>query len=293
SLVAGGDHGLPVALVAADRARGYRDGASSTRIAVLPATLTGPLRLLTLAGSYGVDAVGPDGHYLYLIEHLAGEHYQVRAYDLRTARLDPQVVVDKREPNERMQGLPLARAASSTGNWVFTLYRRPSGVPFVHALMASSLFAFCIDLPARARVGAADASSWGIASRGSKLFVANAATGFVAVVDLASFAVQQTASLGVQALTTPVTRPLAASSDGTRLYLARPQGLVALDGSTLAPAAPLTSDAFGSLALGARGAVLYATGGGATRTLDLRTGSLEGTPWATGKGTLVGVVNGL
>ena len=106
-------------------------------------------------------------------------------------RLEPQTVVDKAEPNERMAGLPLARADSSVGTWVLTLYRRPSGVPFVHALMANSLYAFCIDLPAAARVDVADPPSWGIEVRGRTLYVANAATGFVAAVDMGTLKVVQ------------------------------------------------------------------------------------------------------
>ncbi len=166
TVVAGGDRGLVVALVAAERANGYRGAARTTRIAVLPPSLRGPLRVLRLHGNFGVDAFGPSGQYLYLIQHLEGEHYKVRAYDLLADRLEPQTVVDKAEPNERMAGLPLARADSTVGNWVLTLYRRPSGVPFVHALMADSLYAFCIDLPAAARVDVADPPSWGIDVRG-------------------------------------------------------------------------------------------------------------------------------
>jgi hypothetical protein len=288
TLVAGGDHGLPVVLVAAARANGYRGTARTTRIAILPSTLRGPSRLLELAGNLGVDAVGPDGHYLYLIEHLQGEHYQVRAYDLRAGRMESQVVVDKREPNEKMQGLPMARSAS--GDWVLTLYERPSGVPFVHALMASSLFAFCIDLPVAARVDVSDPSSWGVVVHGTTLSIANAATGWLGVVELSTLTLVRSESLGAQAPAGRVARPLAMSPDGTRLYLARPQGLVSIDVSTLAPSAPFSSLAFGSLALGSAGTVLYGQGGGAIRALDPLTGAAEGTPWSTGRSTLVGIV---
>jgi hypothetical protein len=290
TLVAGGEHGLSVALVAADRANGYHGSAKTTRIAVLPSTLSGPLQVLELHGNFGVDAFAPSGQYLYLIQHLQGEHYKVRAYDLMAGKLDPQTVVDKGEPNEQMAGLPLARAENSAGTLVLTLYRRPSGVPFVHALMANSLYALCIDLPATARVNVSDPSSWGVAAQGTSLFIANGATGWVGVVDLANFAVARSASLGAQALTGPISRPLAASADGSRLYLARPQGLVSIDASTLTPSAPLTGRAFGSLALGTGGTVLYGAGGGTTQALDPHTGASEGTPWTTGKLSLVSVV---
>jgi hypothetical protein len=290
TLIAGGDHGLPVVLVAARRARGYLGSVRTTRVALLPSTLGGRLRLLTLAGNFGVDAVGPDGRYLYLIQHLAGEHYRVRAYDLESRRLDRHTVIDKSEPDEKMQGLPLARAEGMPQGWVLTLYRRPSGVPFVHALMANSLFAVCIDLPASAGVDASDPSSWGVAVRGTALYLANAATGWVGVVDISEGRLTRSASLGAQTPTAPFTRPLAASSDGTRLYLARPQGLVSIDALTLTPGAPLTSRVFGSLALGSRGTVLYGAGGGATEALDPRTGAADGVPWTTGRFSLVGVI---
>jgi hypothetical protein len=290
TLVAGGEHGLAVALVAADRANGYHGTAKTTRIAVLPATLTGRLRVLELPGNFGVDAFGPNGQYLYLIQHLQGEHYKVRAYDLLADELDPQTVVDKGEPNEQMAGLPLARAENSTGTLVLTLYRRPSGVPFVHALMANSLYALCIDLPAAARVDPSAPSSWGVAMQGTRLYLANAASGFVGIVDTASMKFAQSASLGAQTPTEPLTRPLAAASDGTRLYLARPQGLVSIDASTLTASAPLTNHSFGSVVLGTAGTVLYGAGQGATQALDPRTGSSDASPWTTGKLSLVSVV---
>ncbi len=290
TLVAGGDHGLPVVLVRADRAHGYLGSARTTPVAILPSTLSGHLRLLHLHGNFGVDAVGPDGHYLYLIEHLRGEHYQVRAYDLQAGQLDPQVVIDKSEPNEHMQGLPMARATS--GSIVLTLYERPSGVPFVHALMATSLFAFCIDLPAAARVDVSDPSSWGIAVRGTTLAIANAATGWVGTVELSAFKLTRSVSLGAQAATGPDARPLAASPDGTRLFLARPQGLVSLDATTLAPAAPLARGAFRSLAIGTAGTVLYGQARGSVQALDPQTGAPEGAPWSTGHSTLVGILAG-
>jgi hypothetical protein len=291
TLVAGGDRGLSVALVAAARADGYRGSATRTRIAVLPASLTGALRVLDLHGNFGVDAFAPSGQYLYLIQHLQGEHYKVRAYDLMAGRLDPHTVIDKAEPNEKMAGLPLARAESSTGTLVLTLYRRPSGVPFVHALMANSLYAFCIDLPASARVDPSDPSSWGVAMQGAQLFLANAASGFVGIVDIGSLKLVRSTSLGAQTPAGTVTRPLAASADGTRLYLARPDGLVSIDAATLAPSLPLTSHAFGAVALGTGGTVLYGSGGGATQALDPLTGSSDGTPWTTGRLSLVGVVH--
>jgi hypothetical protein len=289
TLVAGGDRGQPVALVAAARARGYRGDARTTRIAVLPANLVGPVRVLRLRGNFGVDAVDPDGHYLYLVQHLAGEHYQVRGFDLLQTKLETRPVIDKTEPNEKMAGLPLARATSPAGDIVLTLYRRPSGVPFVHALFASSLYAICIDLPASARVDPANPSSWGVAVAGDQLYVANADTGWVAVVNYQNGQLLRSAFLGAQTGARVAPRPLAASADGSTLYLARPQGLVPIASDSLTVGSPLAARAFGSVAVGSRG-LLYATGGGTTDVLDAQTGAASGKPAVTSGLTLVGVV---
>jgi hypothetical protein len=289
TLVAGGDPGQPIALVAAGRDQDYRGGARSTRIAIVPAGLRGAVRVIRLAGSFGIDDVSPDGSTLYLIQHVSDVHYRVRAYNLLARKLISGAVVDKSEPNEKMEGLPLARTASPDGSVVLTLYRRPSGAPFVHALMPDGQYAICIDLPASARVDPGDTSSWGIAIGGGQLFVANADTGWIAAIDYRSFKVLRTTSLGAQTPTGRAPMPLAVDPAASRLYLARPQGLVTIAASSLTPAAPVVVGAFSSLALGSHG-MLYATGGGTTETLDTATGTAQGPSTATGKLTLVSVV---
>ena len=97
---------------------------------------------------------------MFLIEQRAGGHYLVRNYDLVRDELMPGAVVDKREPDERMEGQPVARAVPAAAPWVYTLYRKAEG-PFVHALNTEG-FALCIDLPAAARSGTAAAREWGL-----------------------------------------------------------------------------------------------------------------------------------
>jgi hypothetical protein len=119
---------------------------------------TGRLALrsrIVLSGEFGFDAISPDGRTLYLIHHTSASdlvRYAVRAYDLRLKRLLPGVVVDKRQADEVMRGYPVARATSKRGTWVYTLYTRQEGEPFVHALNAARRTAFCIDLPWRVRM---------------------------------------------------------------------------------------------------------------------------------------------
>jgi hypothetical protein len=104
---------------------------------------------VVLRGDFGFDALSPDGRTLYLIEHISMSpiHYAVRAYDLRAKQLIPGAIVDKREPDEKMTGYPVARTTTRVGAWVYTLYSRAEGEPFVHALNASKRAAFCIDVP--------------------------------------------------------------------------------------------------------------------------------------------------
>jgi hypothetical protein len=114
----------------------------------------------SLPGEHGFDALSPDMRTLYTIEHLSASEltrYAVRAYDLRARRLLRQPIVDVREPDEEMLGWPVKRATSRDGAWVYTLYRRDAGAPFVHALHASARAAFCLDLPAKA---ATDEEIW-------------------------------------------------------------------------------------------------------------------------------------
>jgi len=119
----------------------------STSIAVLDARRLLVLRRISLPGFFTVDAISPDGIWLYLIEY-AGQDpldYRVRALDTRSGRLAPRPVVDPRKPGERMGGLPLTRTMSRDGRWVYTLYSGGEET-FIHALDTVGRSAACIDL---------------------------------------------------------------------------------------------------------------------------------------------------
>lgn len=104
---------------------------------------------IALNGEFGFDVLSPNGRWLYLIQHAKSSDlvaYRVRAYDLRQQRLLPGTIVAKGE-SATMRGYPVTRATSRAGTWVYTLYTRGSGKPFVHALNAAQRYAVCIDLP--------------------------------------------------------------------------------------------------------------------------------------------------
>src|SRR4051812_42469665 len=107
-----------------------------TRLAVLDARRLTVRREVTLPGWFTVDAISPDGRSLYLIRYLRqdGSRYEVRAYDLTRRQLVRAPVVDPREADEKMQGIALRRAMSADGRVAYTLYQRPEGAPFIHAL---------------------------------------------------------------------------------------------------------------------------------------------------------------
>jgi hypothetical protein len=97
---------------------------------------------IALKGTFGFDALSPDGSRLYLIQLTSTddiEHYIVRAYDLATHTLLPGRIADKTQKSWVMQGWAISRAT--------TLYANPGGYPFIHALDTVRGVAHCIGLP--------------------------------------------------------------------------------------------------------------------------------------------------
>jgi hypothetical protein len=117
-----------------------------------PATMR-VLGQVRLRGRFAFDAVSPNGSQMYLIQYLGrltavNGSYAVRSFDWRTRTLNPGAIVDRREPDEKMNGQPITRTGNAAG-WAYTLYMRPGKTPFVHALDTVHRRAFCVDLPWR------------------------------------------------------------------------------------------------------------------------------------------------
>jgi hypothetical protein len=128
----------------------YQGLRARSRFLVLSTRSLALERTVVLRGEFGFDALSPDGRTLYLIQRTSRSDlvsYVVRAYDLKARRLLARVIVDKSQLAERMRGWPVARATSTRGDWVYTLYDRGTPSPFVHALNAAGRTAFCVDLP--------------------------------------------------------------------------------------------------------------------------------------------------
>jgi hypothetical protein len=120
---------------------------TSSAFAVLDARRLKVRRLIPLPGFFTLDAISPDGRWAYVIQY-PGENvldYRVRALDISTGRLAQRDVVDPREPDEQMGGLPMARVVSPDGRFAYTLYSGGEEV-FIHALDTVGRTAACIDL---------------------------------------------------------------------------------------------------------------------------------------------------
>ena len=185
-------------------------------------------RIVTLRGSFFFDAISPDGGSMYLIQLTSRQdtlRYAVREYDLRHDRLVPGAIVDKTEPDERMAGFPMARVSSADGVWAYTLYAKPSGRYFIHALNTSAGSARCIDLPRLASQG-----SLRLAIAGGRVDVLDGGQALVAV-DRATFHVSRSPAPAAQTSPEPVKpaksqTPARRSSGGAPVWLAVPAGLV-------------------------------------------------------------------
>jgi hypothetical protein len=129
---------------------------------------------ISLDGTFGFDALSPDGGTLYLIQHTSTEdiqHYTVRAYDLATHTLQPGTIADKTQTNWVMQGWAVSRVASTNGRWVYTLYANPGGFPFIHALDTVRGVAHCVGLPWPATADQTEVFNFTLTLKGAKLAV--------------------------------------------------------------------------------------------------------------------------
>jgi hypothetical protein len=121
----------------------------ATRVLVLDTPRLAVRAKLVLPGYWTVDAISPDGRWLFLIHYPSSDisKYEVRAYDLQAHRLLAKPIVDPSDRSEAMTGFAIARVMSAGDRWAYTLYFRPTGTPFIHALDTVGRRAVCVDLP--------------------------------------------------------------------------------------------------------------------------------------------------
>ena len=168
---------------------GRRD---ETNFAVLNAKTLRLKKAVTLPGLWAYDALSPNGRTLYATQYLgtaANARYNVRSVSLVTGKPVGAALVDRREPDEEMNGSPWARTRSANGAWAYTLYAKPDGTGFVHALDTAKRRAFCVDLPWRTSVQRLAAVRLSLADGGRRLELAKRGGNRLAVVDTTTFKV--------------------------------------------------------------------------------------------------------
>jgi hypothetical protein len=205
----------------------------TTRLLVLNTPRLSVRASITLRGWSTVDAISPDGRWLYLLHYATPNirTYEVLAYDLLAHALLTRPIVDPRDRREAMVGFPVTRVMSQGGRWAYTLYTRPSGIPFVHALDTVGRRAVCVDLPSlrNADIGT---TSLSLTDRGAILNVDAGVRR--ALIDTRTFAVNG----GIGRPTPAATRPATHRRLQTRGHSGIPWELVVLLIAALAVLAP-------------------------------------------------------
>ena len=157
---------------------------SASHFLVVNTSLNAAPEKVDLKGYFAFDAISNDGSRLYLIEYISSTNYHVRYYEVGARQMYPDVIVDKFNPTESMNGLKLSGVPSKDGGYLYSVYARQSGTPFVHALdLSGTPVAFCIDLPGSGYASGSDGTAfhWSLAMSpdGSHLYAANAPLGVV------------------------------------------------------------------------------------------------------------------
>jgi hypothetical protein len=178
-----------LAAIAADGTRAVlaeaHPGPGRTRFTILGTSRWTVQRRIELGGSFGVEALSPDGHRLFLIRYGNGG-YNLRLYDLRTGELEFTPLVEGAAGFPKMVGAAWTSVATRDGRWLLTLYIKPGGGGFIHALDLGRAIGHCLDLPA----GFVDAKSIRTASLAlspdeRRLYVAGPLVGQLLLLDLA------------------------------------------------------------------------------------------------------------
>jgi len=205
---------------------------TGAQVRVVDGLRGGTLRKVSLRPGFTVDAISPDGDWLYLIQHKNGQQYAVRRLNLRTGVLLPGALVEKGE-QEQMAGTPAGAIQSWDGNWQFTLYLNAAHkTAFVHALNLGQSFTVCIDLPGQGSAAQLRTYSLALAPDGKHLFAANPALGVLADFSLDTFrtAVKHfpagSAARSASAAVSPNGRMLAFSAGSQIWLLDVPAGVV-------------------------------------------------------------------
>lgn len=178
-----------VAAVSADGTRVVladgRPAAERTRYTIVGTLRWTVQRRVELRGSYGVEALSPDLRRLFLIRY-GGGGYNLRLYDLRTGELAFTPLAEGASGFQKMVGAAWTSVATRDGRWLLTLYIKPDGGGFVHALDLENAIGHCLDLPAGfVEAATIRTASLALSPDERSLFVAGPLAGRLLVLDLA------------------------------------------------------------------------------------------------------------
>jgi len=283
-----------------------------TPIVIADPTDSSEPRRYVLQGNFEPEAFSVNDRSLFLIQHLpalAPAVYRVTVLDLASGEVSP-IRGRFDAPPEQMAGTRLGQIWGRDARQLYTLYssERPSyaqpatsldlehpGVSFIHVLDARDGWAFCVTLPDAMRHHSSRGLVMASAPDGRHLYLVDAMTGVVAVVDLEALLVTRYGSaLKVAPGSEATLRPSAlVSTDGQTLFVGgiNDWGLVAIDTSTLRLTDSLIPDgAVSGLGSSSDGARLYASMLDRVAVLDANSGDEIGSVPFLGADEIMGVL---
>jgi hypothetical protein len=225
-----------------------------------------------LEGRFSADTLDERGAHVYLVQHQPEKKpnaYRVVHYDPDRRQVTGEVA-DKTGA-EVMAGYRLQQVWSPIGEWLYSLYLNPAeGSAFIHALNVPGNWAACLDLPGEGQSEKGlRACRLALAPATRRVFAVNPAVGTVSTFRVGEI------QLKSYALPAGVGGGLAISPDGTTIYLAGEDGVLALPanqpgqaGSRLLAGTPIRG-----VGLGSAGRTLYALSPDRLTGLHLQTGS--------------------
>jgi len=285
--------GAQVALMGADDGEQWVPvPRTSTRIVVLDTT-TGDSEAFDLEGNFEPEAFGSTGRLLYLVRYVPPEApaaYRVSALDLRRGNVLPVGTSVKGLVVETMSGTRLEQVADPQGSMLFTLYTTASSadagghaahgggadpVGFVHTLSLSGAWAHCVGLPEEFWGAGAAEQAMAIGELDT-LFIVNAASGTLAVMDTKKLKVVDTVDLDLGEYAGGQVAA-AMSPDGETLYVANGSTISAIGAETLAVEDRwLANEPTSAVGFSSDGSSLLAGGTSGLTVLDPATGEHVG-----------------
>lgn len=136
--------------------------------------------VIALRGNYLVEALSPDARRVFLVRWTRNG-YELENLDLVTRRLRPTRLA---EPDERMASFAISAVGTRDGRWLHTLYVKPDGDSFVHALDLGAGVGHCIDLPLHGDSFMTGATALTLSPDERRLYLASPLLGRVTTVDL-------------------------------------------------------------------------------------------------------------